>query len=124
GLRDIVATPTDASLPGMRVHAELIDQVLGQIFLSRPDWARGAEITLALALGLILVAVAQRGAAIPSAIAAVVLVAAAIAASWIAFSQYRLLLDPLLPAAGVALVFIVTMPLLLLLTDRERQFVR
>lgn len=124
GLRDIVATPTDASLPGMRVHAELIDQVLGETFLSRPDWARGAEITMAIVLGLILVAVAQQGAAIRSALAALALIAVAIAVSWVAFSHYRLLLDPLLPAGGVALVFIVTMPLLLLLTDRERQFVR
>ena len=124
GLRDIVATPTDASLPGVRVHAELIDQMLGETFLSRPDWARGAELSLAIVLGLILVAVAQQGAAVRSAIAAVILVAIAIAVSWLAFSHYRLLLDPLLPATGVALVFIVTMPLLLLLTDRERQFVR
>ena len=124
GLRDIVATPTDASLPGVRVHAELIDQMLGETFLSRPDWARGAELSLAIVLGLILVAVAQQGAAVRSAIAAVILVALAVGVSWLAFSQYRLLLDPLLPATGVALVFIVTMPLLLLLTDRERQFVR
>lgn len=124
GLRDIVATPTDASLPGVRVHAELIDQVLGQTFLSRPDWARGAEIFAAVVLGLMLVAVAQQGAAIRSAIAAVILLAVALALSWFGFSHYRLLLDPLLPAGAVALVFIVTMPLLLLLTDRERQFVR
>ncbi len=124
GLRDIVATPTNASLPGVRVHAELIDQMMGQTFIARPDWARGAEISLAVVLGLILVAVAQQGAAVRSALATVLLITAAVAVSWIAFSQYRLLLDPLLPAGGVALVFIVTMPLLLLLTDRERQFVR
>jgi adenylate cyclase len=124
GLRDIVATPTDASLPGVRVHAELIDQVIGQTFLSRPDWARGAEIFVATVLGLVLLAVAQQGAAVRSAIAAIVLVGVAVAVSWFGFSQYRLLLDPLLPAAAVAMVFIVTMPLLLLLTDREQQFVR
>jgi len=124
GLRDLVATPTDAALPGVRVHAELIDQVMGETFLSRPDWARGAEIFAAIFLGLVLVAVAQRGAAVRSAIAAILLLGLAIALSWVGFSQFRLLFDPLLPGAAVALVFVVTMPLLLLLTDREQQFVR
>lgn len=124
GLRDIVATPTDASLPGVRVHAELIDQAMGATFLSRPDWARGAEIALAVVLGFALVAVAQRGQAVWSAIAALLLLGTALAFSWFGFSQYRLLLDPLLAAAALAAIFLVTMPLLLLLTDREQQFVR
>jgi adenylate cyclase len=50
--------------------------------------------------------------------------AAALTASWAAFSIGQLLIDPILPIAAVNAVFGVTMPILLLLTDRERQFVR
>ncbi|HTJ57392.1 MAG TPA: adenylate/guanylate cyclase domain-containing protein [Devosiaceae bacterium] len=124
GLRDLVATPTDASMPGVRVHAEIIDQILGKTFISRPDWARGAEIFAALVLGFILVAIAQRAGAIASAGGAIVLVAVALGGSWAGFVDGQLLLDPILPAGAVLAVFAVTMPLLLLLTDREKQFVR
>src|SRR5690606_31867982 len=56
--------------------------------------------------------------------AALVLVGLAAAASWWAFAGQRLLLDPLLPALAVALTFLVTTPILLLMSDRERAFVR
>jgi adenylate cyclase len=124
GLRDLVPTPTDASVPGVRVHAEIIDQILGATFLTRPDWAPGAEIAGALLLGLLLVVAAQRGGAVVTAASLLLLGAVAVLASWFAFTEARLLLDPILPLGAVLAVFAVTMPLLLLLTDREKQFVR
>jgi adenylate cyclase len=124
GLRDLVATPMSVSMPGVAVHAEIIDQIVGGAFLSRPDWAHGAELLAAALLGVLLLAVARLGGALASSATAAVLIAIAFAASWAAFATQRLLLDPLLPALAVALVFAVTMPLLLRLTDRERQFIR
>jgi adenylate cyclase len=124
GLRDLVATPLDASTAGVNVHAEIIDQIVGGVFLTRPDWAKGAEILAATILGVLLILVARRRGALMSSAAALTLVAVALAASWFAFSRANLLLDPILPSAAIAAVFGVTMPLLLLLTDRERQFVR
>lgn len=124
GLRDLVATPVSSSLPGVLVHAEIIDQIVGQMFLARPDWAEGAETAAGILLGLLLVLVAARAGAIPTTTAAGLLLAASAGLSWYAFSVQRLLIDPILPAAVIAMVFFVTMPLLLLLTDREKQFVR
>lgn len=124
GLRDLVATPVSSSLPGVLVHAEIIDQIVGQMFLARPDWAEGAETAAGILLGLLLVLVAARASAIPTTTAAGLLLAASAGLSWYAFSVQRLLIDPILPAAVIAMVFFVTMPLLLLLTDREKQFVR
>ena len=124
GLRDIVAVPMGYSTPGVRVHAEIIDQVVGQVFLTRPDWAQGAELAAAVGLGLVLLAIASRAGALTTSAAALVLLALSFAASWWAFSAQRLLLDPLLPGLAVALVFLITTPILFLLADRERQFVR
>jgi adenylate cyclase len=124
GLRDLVATPVAASMAGMRVHAEVIDQILGGTFLDRPDWAHGLEVGAAFLLGLVLLLVIRQGSATFSAVSAVALVGLILAASWFAFSRYRLLLDPILPTAAVAAVFAITMPVLLLLTNREKKFVR
>ncbi|WP_188849755.1 CHASE2 domain-containing protein [Aureimonas glaciei] len=124
GLRDLVATPVAASMPGMRVHAEIIDQILGDSFLSRPDWAKGAETLAALLFGLLLVLIVPRTGALVSAVVTVGFMAASLALSWVAFTQFRLLIDPILPAVSVGSVFAVTMPVLLLLTNREKRFVR
>jgi adenylate cyclase len=124
GLRDLVATPMSVSMPGVAVHAEIIDQIVGGAFLARPDWAQGAELLAAALLGILLLAIARRGGALASSATAAILIAVAFGASWAAFATQHLLLDPLLPALSVALVFAVTMPLLLRLIDRERQFIR
>jgi adenylate cyclase len=124
GLRDIVSVPMGYSIPGVRVHAEIIDQVVGQTFLTRPDWAQGAELAAAALLGLVLLAFAGRTGALVTSGVALVLIAGAFAGSWWAFAGGRLLLDPLLPGLAVALAFLVTTPILLLMSDRERQFVR
>ncbi|HWT29908.1 MAG TPA: adenylate/guanylate cyclase domain-containing protein [Propylenella sp.] len=124
GLRDLVATPLVASTAGVNIHAEVIDQVIGGVFLTRPDWAKGAEIAAAVLLGLLMTVFANRCGAMLTSAVAMTLTAAALAASWFAFTSGQLLLDPILPAAAVAVVFAVTTPLRLLLTDRERQFVR
>ncbi len=122
GLRDLVATPIGI-IPGVRVHAEIIDQIFGQTFLDRPDWAYGAEIALAVVLGLVVLGLSLSGSAVVSTSGTIILLAVAGGISWWAFSQQRLLLDPILPAVASLAVFALSTPLLLLWTDRERQFI-
>lgn len=124
GLRDIVSVPMGYSVAGVRVHAEIIDQIVGQTFLTRPDWAPGAELALAGLLGVMLLFVAGRTGALVTSAVALVLIGVAVVASWWAFAGQRLLLDPLLPGLAVGLSFLVTTPILLLMSDRERAFVR
>jgi adenylate cyclase len=124
GLRDLVATPRSAAQPGVEVHAEIIDQILSGEFLTRPDWAPGAEMVLAAVLTLILLAAVISFGPLLGAVAAVVIMAGVLATSWFAFARGHLVLDPILASASVLSVYIVSTALLLLLTDRERQFVR
>ena len=48
GLRDLVVTPLGDGVPGVDVHAEVIDQIMSGTSLARADWAFGAEITAGL----------------------------------------------------------------------------
>ncbi|WP_223923732.1 CHASE2 domain-containing protein [Geobacter sp. AOG2] len=53
GLGDIHQVPSGQSLNGVEVHANVIDNILSGSFISRPMWARGAELfALLLAGGL------------------------------------------------------------------------
>ncbi len=124
GLRDLVATPRAASQPGVEVHAEIIDQILGEAFLTRPDWAPGAEIVTAVLFSLLLIAILLLTGPVIGAVAALVVMGAAVAVSWFAFANAQLVIDPILPSISAAGVYIAVTALLLLLTDRERQFVR
>jgi adenylate cyclase len=74
---------------------------------------------------MVLLLIARQGRALIAAAAAISLVVIALAVSWIAFASGRASARPD-PAErrGVSRFSAWTMPLLLLLTDRERQFVR
>jgi len=124
GLRDIVPTPLDPALPGVLVHAEIIDQILGGTFLTRPDWAPGAEIAAAVIFTLGLLAAVLTLGPLTGAVAGFLIMVAVFATSWLAFAQARLVLDPILPWISVTGVYVIVTAFMLLLTDRERQFVR
>lgn len=124
GLRDIVATPLAAAVPGVSVHAELVDQALNGQFLLRPDWARGAEVLFAIASTLALHLVLCSGRGSLSALALLVLAGMSLGGAWWAYRHQDLLLDPLPALLCQVLLFLTMMPVLLFLGNREKRFVR
>lgn len=124
GLRDIVATPLAAAVPGVNVHAELVDQALNGQYLLRPDWARGAEVLLALLAGVLLLLAMLPARALPASLAFALLSAALLGASWWGYAHWQWLLDPLPALLCLLVVFIGMMPLLLFAGNREKRQVR
>ncbi|MEC9462809.1 MAG: adenylate/guanylate cyclase domain-containing protein [Pseudomonadota bacterium] len=124
GLRDIVATPVDRAMAGVKVHAEIIDQIASGVFLQRPDWILGAERAAAVVAGLVLLAVLATATPALSVAVALLLAALITGGSWLAFSRALTLIDPLLPLTSLAAVLLTALPLLLMLTHREKRFVR
>ncbi len=100
GLRDIVATPLSSNVPGVEVHAELLEQVLGGDALSRPDYMAGAERLAAIGIG-ILIALAYLLAGFPGGtVVALILGVAAPVVSFFAFRDQGLLVGSTIPAAA------------------------
>jgi adenylate cyclase len=52
GLKDIRISPLDQVFPGVEVHATIIDNILSNDFIFRPDWAPGFELVLILVWGV------------------------------------------------------------------------
>jgi adenylate cyclase len=105
GLKDIRPTPLDPAAPGVDVHANILEQVITGEFLVRPDWAIGAEIALLALLGLAMLLALERGGAVWSGPLAGLTIAGLIGASWLAFTRWHWLLDPVFPTLGVAAVY-------------------
>lgn len=124
GLRDIVATPLAAAEPGVNVHAELIDQAFNQQFLQRPDWARGAEVLVAIVSSLALLLVLGSARPLLSSLAFLLLLGAVLAVAWWAYTRQAWLLDPLPALLCLLAVFVSMLPALLFAGNREKRFVR
>ena len=105
GLNDLHATPLAPDTPGTEIHAQLIEQVLQQSFLSRPDWMLGAEVLFTFVAGLLLIVVMPRIGAMLSAGIGAVMVAGAVAASWYGFLNAQLLIDPVYPILVSGVVY-------------------
>ena len=105
GLNDLRPTPLNPASAGVNVHANIVEQVLTQNFLERPDWATGAELTFTAVLGLILLALLELLGAAWSAPAGLGIFAAAVWLSWHAFTAWHWLLDPVFPCLSLAGVY-------------------
>ncbi len=123
-VNDLQATPIAAAVPGVEIHAQLLDEILQGGFLARPDWAVGAEILFALLAGAVLIFVLPRIGALPSAVLGGLSVAGAFAASWLAFKYAHLLIDPVYPWAVITLVYLVATLLGYLRTEARQREIR
>ncbi len=124
GLRDIVSTPLRAGVPGVLVHAEILDQIVSGTFLSRPDWAPGAEVAFAVLLAILVLAFLPWLPSLFNGLVAASAIGVAISGGWMAFTTYNLLLSPVLPVQCSLLAYGVGSGVRLLLSEREKRFIR
>ncbi len=124
GLRDLVSTPIEAGVAGVMVHAEIIDQIVHEAYITRPDWAIGFEVAAAVGLSLALLLVLPWFSTLGNALLAGNFLALSVAGGWIAFTRYHLLLSPILTAQCCLLVYGIASGVRLLLSERESRYIR
>lgn len=124
GLEDLHSTPLAATMSGSEVQLQVIEQILTGDFLQRPDWAKGAELTMLLLIGLVVtIATARLGAGLSATITAGML-AGALGLSWYLFINEGFLLDPIYPAVTSVMVYLGASLMAYLRTEHERKHIR
>lgn len=97
GLLDLRATPLDAAMPGVDVHAQFIETALSNDYLSRPYMLQSLEMWVTLLLGALLIFCVERFGAIRSGALALLVAGGIVVGGLWAFYRYGLLVDVLLP---------------------------
>jgi adenylate cyclase len=124
GLLDLRATPLDAAVPGVEIHAQALEQMLSGDHLSRPAYATGAELAFLVAVGALVAWMIYRiGAVAAAAIGALAILAVA-SASWLAYANAGLLFDPVYPSLAILLVYLATSLNAYIETETDRNRVR
>ncbi|QFI66756.1 CHASE2 domain-containing protein [Sinorhizobium alkalisoli] len=124
GLLDIRATALGDNVPGVSLHAQTVEQILSGRFLSRPDWADGLEILSIALAGCLLVLLTTFVSPAVALACGLSITALALVASWLAFVQGGLLLDPLAPIFFGSITHFAATAYRFLVSDRERRVVR
>jgi len=107
GLLDLKTTPLDAAIPGVEVHAQILESVLSKSSLVNPNYAIGAELALAVLFGLAIIVAAPM---LPASIVIVLggcLIAGLIGLSLYLFVEHNLLIDFTYPLISSWLIYLV-----------------
>lgn len=121
---DWQGTPLGVRMPGVEIHAQLIENLFDGALIARPRWARGLEIALFVVLGALLIHAAPRWRTpATTALAVGGMVVPAIAAL-AAFAWMRLQFDAATPALALVVLFATLLVATLGEASRERRALR
>lgn len=124
GLLDLRATPLAQQYPGVEVHAEIAEQIIGDHYLQRPSIAFFYELAFIAALGLILIAAMPRLGAVKSAIFGGLCISGAFAFTWYQFTGSLMLFDPVFPAIASLSIYLSGTIILYSREEMQRRQVR
>ncbi|MEL7430212.1 MAG: adenylate/guanylate cyclase domain-containing protein, partial [Pseudomonadota bacterium] len=124
GLEDYRSIPLGKRVPGVEIHAQVIENLLTGEKLERPFFALLYELAAIALVGLVMVFAVPLLGAGWSAVLAAVTIFAMIAASWTAFSGYRVLLDATWPVLTTLALFLMMAVFNYLREERQKQQIR
>ena len=105
GLADLRATPLDASVAGVEVHAQILEHILSGEFLTRPDYAPALEIAIVLLTGAVLAYFLPKMSALFAAVTGAGVVILFFGGAWTAYRN-GLLFDAAYPSLVIFLLVI------------------
>jgi adenylate cyclase len=124
GLLDIKTTPVDPEMPGVEVHAQILESVLTKALLTRPNYVIGAELPATLIFGFAIIATAPM---LPAAIVVVLgamLIAGLVGVSLYFFVVHNLLIDFTYPLMSCWLIYLVLTFVNYFREQQQRQRIR
>jgi serine phosphatase RsbU (regulator of sigma subunit) len=121
GLQDHWATPTAALMPGIEIHAQVLENIFEGVHLHRPAWALPLELGLLALGGAMMILVLPRASPkvlfLPWPAAMAVMLAVGLGA----YLGGQWLVDISTPMVGTSLVFVLVLTLSLIEADRQRR---
>ena len=124
GLTDLRFDALGQVVAGAEIHAQFAEQVLQSTFLTRPDWAKAAELLVTVALSFLVVVVVLRLGAGWAFGVCTLAGSSCYLTSWLAFTREGLLLDPTVPSLTALAIYLVCSLSRQLSTERDKRFIR
>lgn len=124
GLLDIRTTALGERVPGVSIHAQILEQILLDDYLRRSDAIEGLEIGALVVLGLLVAGTMAFAGPVASLVAGGIAGAGTLAASWLAFDRMGILFDATYPLIGGFLAFSLLAMFQFVVADREKRMIR
>ena len=106
GLLDQKTTPVDPAMPGVEVHAQILESILANATLAAPSYAVVVELGAALLLGVAIIVLAPILSPALLLLFGAAFVSLLVGTSWYYFTQQKLLLDFTFPLLSSLLIYL------------------
>jgi adenylate cyclase len=109
GLNDIKTTPVSSAMPGVEIHAQVLESALTGAIVTQPNYAIALEFFSALLLGLLVIAFAPNFGPVTLVAVGALFATVLVGTSWVFYAQHRLLVDftyPLMSTTSIYLTLI------------------
>lgn len=136
GLLDLKTTPVDGAMPGVEVHAQVLEAALARTipptdpryrpvaFLTNPHWTALVEMSVAVAVGVAIIALAPLVSALTLLIIGAAGVGAMVTASWMSFARHGLLIDATFPLMSSLAIYAALVFFNYFREQMDRQYIR
>jgi len=109
GLNDIKTTPVSPAMPGVEIHAQVLEAALTKSLLAQPWYGLVLELGAALILGILVIVFAPQFGPVTLVAVGALFATLLVGTSWYFYTQHRLLVDftyPLLSTTAIYLTLI------------------
>ncbi len=124
GIYDMRVTPFSNVYPGLEIHANVVDNILQQSFLQRPNWARLFDLAAIVFIGLILGLLLPRLRALSGTAVAIGLFVAYILLCQYLFNNLGAWLNIVYPAVVLILILVCLTVYKYLTEERQKKFIK
>ncbi len=124
GLLDIRTTALREPVPGVSIHAQMVEQILLQDFLVRNDLVEALEILTFVILGVIVLGVMAWFGPLASISAGMLTAVIVLGGSWFAFIRLHILFDATFALVGGFLAFSGLAAYQFIVADRDKRMIR
>jgi adenylate cyclase len=106
GLLDLKTTPNDPTMPGVEIHAQVLESILSNTVLSQPNYAVAAELCAAFVMGVAIIWLAPILGPVWLLLFGAAFIAVLVGTSWYLFSEQQLLIDFTFPLLSSLLIYL------------------
>jgi len=124
GIYDLRVTPFENIFPGLEIHANFVDSILSNDFLSYPAWAPLFDITAIIVAGLLIAIALPRTGVITGALSAITLFTGYILLCQYMFSEKGYILNLVYPLLVMVLVYVSITAYKYLVEAKQKRFVK
>ena len=105
GLNDIKTTPVSPAMPGVEIHAQVLESALTGAVVTQPNYGIAMEFFGALILGLLVIAFAPNFGPITLVAVGALFATGLIGTSWFFYSWHKLLIDFTYPLGSTTAIY-------------------